>query len=298
MTMPWSFEPSPFAPAGEWIKCGFHCHTTNSDGGLSPAETVRTYREEGFCCLGISDHAHVTPMAEFCDEGFLGIDSVENRGLPDILAVGVRAPAPEDWTLAERAVALAGQGAFTVAVHPHYCAALPEDYLGCPGLHAIEICNAYCDRAYANGLATELWDMLLGQGMRVWGVAGDDAHLNPKKRYYSRAGLAWVEAWCGGLTRQAVLASLRAGAFYSTQGPRFTAITVGDRSLRVETSPVAEVRWRTYGKEGFVDYAGAGQEHLTASSLPEWFTPRRYVRIELVDREGRRAWSNPFYVTH
>jgi hypothetical protein len=298
MTIPWSFEPSPYSPGGEWVKCGFHCHTVNSDGGLSPAETVRIYREAGFRCLGISDHAHVTPMAEFSGEGFLGIDSVENRGEPDILAVGVRAPAPEEWTLAERATALAAQGAFTIAVHPHYCAALPSDYLGCEGLHAIEIYNAYCDHAYANGLATEMWDMLLGQGMRVWGVAGDDAHLNPKKRYYSHAGLAWVEAWCAGLTREAVLAALHAGAFYSTQGPRFERIEVGERTLRIACTPVVEVRWRTYGKVGFVDYAASPDELLTASALPDWFTPRRYVRVELVDRAGRRAWSNPLFVTH
>ena len=45
---------------------------------------------------------------------------------------------------------------------------------------ALEIYNAYCEEAHANGVATELWDMLLGRGMR--GVPSDrrDSFDTPK----------------------------------------------------------------------------------------------------------------------
>lgn len=104
---------------------------------------------------------------------------------------------------------------FTIAAHPTYCEAVPESYLDCEHLMAL----ANCDLAYANGLATELWDMVLGQGKPVWSVAADDAHLNPRKRHYSAAGKAWVETFSSTATADDVLEALKAAAFFSTQGP-------------------------------------------------------------------------------
>ena len=158
---------------------------------------------------------------------------------------------------------------------------------------AIEIYNAYCEEAYANGVATEVWDMLLGEGKRVWGVASDDAHLNPRKRYYSDAGHAWVEAWVPELSGRAVLSSLKNGAFYSTQGPKFTGLDPGEPPS-ITCTPVKEVRWRTRGSTGFVERPTGGNS-LTRSELPDWFRVRGYLRVELVDQDGLRAWSNPFF---
>jgi hypothetical protein len=161
---------------------------------------------------------------------------------------------------------------------------------------ALEIYNAYCDEAYCNGIALELWDMVLGQGRRVWGVAGDDAHLNPDKRTFSHAGRAWVEIWADEPTRESVLGALKRGSFFSTQGPRFEEIEILGSTMQIRCSPVSQVRWRTFGKVGFVEYAPAGSS-LTRSALPDWYRPRAFVRIELVDHRGRKAWSNPFFVT-
>ena len=290
-----TFELASLTLAGPRVKAGFHCHTVNSDGGLSPENTVRHYLAKGYQCLGITDHLCVTPVSGFSDDGFLGLDSTENGGDPDIIGVGVASAVPVELPLAEKAAALAAQGGFTIAAHPTYCGVLPEDYVNCPDLMALEIYNAYCDQAYANGLATELWDMVLGQGKRVWGVAGDDAHLNPEKGYYSDAGLGWVEVWAGELSRECVLDALRRGMFFSTQGPTFERVEVEEGAIRIECSPVVEVRWRTFGHTGFVDHAPEGGT-IVGSALPEWFKPNGFVRIELVDREGRKAWSNPFFV--
>jgi hypothetical protein len=42
------FEPTCFGEAGVWVKAGFHCHTVNSDGGLTPSMTVEEYRGKGY----------------------------------------------------------------------------------------------------------------------------------------------------------------------------------------------------------------------------------------------------------
>ncbi len=285
---------NPYYNKGLWVKGGFHCHTVNSDGGLSPEETVRTYREKGFNCLGITDHAHITPIENFSDEGFVGIDSTENGGDPDIIGIGVDEVLPKKLPLAERAQKLAEQGGFTIAAHPTYCAVTPDVYINCPGLHAMEIFNAYCDLAYTNGYATELWDMVLGSGKKIWGLATDDAHLNSKKRFYSDAGNAWIEILTKGFSRESIIESLKRGSFYSTQGPRFYDIEAQNSNISITCSPVAQVRWRTFGKRGYVHYPEG--KSITKSVLPQWLKPRTFIRIELVDSDGKKAWSNPFWV--
>ena len=292
-----TFEKPAFNLAGSRIKAGFHCHTHHSDGGLSPRETAQRYRAKGFACLGITDHRQVTAVESLSDQDMLVLRATENGGDPDILGVGIESPAPRAASLDERARILAGQGGFTIAAHPTYCGVLPATYSECPDLMAMEIYNAYCDTAYANGYALELWDMVLGRGKRIWGVAGDDAHLNPKKRCYSDAGHGWVELWAEALTEDAVLQALKAGAFFSTQGPVFHEIVVEDGTLHLRCSPVKEVRWRTFGKVGHVERAHDNTP-VTSASLPDWFRPCKFIRIELVDDQGKRAWSNPIFVRH
>jgi len=289
------FEDSPFAVPGRWIKAGFHCHTVHSDGGLTPQATVARYRELGFDCLGITDHRGVTAVDDLGGNGILLIPSTENGGEPDILAIGVREAVAKTLPFAERVRRLADQGGFTVAAHPTHCALTPEALAACPDLMAMEIYNAYCEEAYGSGVATELWDMMLGQGKRLWGVAGDDAHLNPQKRHYSDAGRAWVEVWAGQLQSEAVLDALKRGAFYSTQGPKFERIEVSRSGISIQTTPVVQIRWRTYGPRGFVVHAPPGAA-LNHASLPDPFEPAGFVRIELVDGGGMKAWSNPLFL--
>lgn len=292
--MSFRFERAHFRYSGRGIKTGLHCHTTRSDGGLSPTETVERYRSKGFQCVGITDHGQVTQLESSLGDEILVLQATENGGDPDLIGIGVESAVEPSLPLPERARLLAGQGGFTIAAHPTYCGVLPGVYAECADLMAIEIYNAYCDAAYANGYALELWDMVLGLGKRVWGVAADDAHLNPKKRHYSDAGLGWVEIWADALAPEPVLHALKQGAFFSTQGPVFNEIVVQDGTIRLTCSPVEQVRWRTFGAVGHVEYAPEGSA-LTGSSLPDWFHPCKYVRIELVDRRGKRAWSNPIF---
>ncbi len=290
-----AFQPTPFHHRGEWIRAGFHCHTVNSDGGLSPEETLDRYRRAGYRCVGVTDHRLVTDVEQFSTRSFLVLNSTEVGIQPDIIGVGVRAAVPRGLAMCQAACDLAKQGAFVIGAHPTYSSVMPETYLACPSLMGMEIYNAYCEEAYANGLATELWDMLLGAGKRIWGVAADDAHLNPKKGYFSDIGKGWMEIWAEELTRNSVLNALMRGSFYSTQGPRFEWLKVEGPTIEFRCAPVKRIRWRTRGSRGHVEYA-LEEKGLTESRLPDWFVPRGYVRIELVDAAGLTAWSNPFFV--
>ena len=45
-----------FTKEGNWYKGNIHCHTTNSDGCLTPEEVVKIYKDQGYSFLAISDH--------------------------------------------------------------------------------------------------------------------------------------------------------------------------------------------------------------------------------------------------
>ncbi len=125
------FEHSWFCEPGTWFKAGFHCHTINSDGGLTPEATVKHYREKGFQCLCITDHAQVTSVEGFSDNDFIGINSTENGGDPDVIGIGVDTAVPKELSLPERTQALAHQGGFTIAWNGriHACNPSTQKYI-------------------------------------------------------------------------------------------------------------------------------------------------------------------------
>jgi len=51
---------NPFALPGRWYRGMFHCHTTESDGGLSVEDAVAWYADHGYDALAITDHNRLT----------------------------------------------------------------------------------------------------------------------------------------------------------------------------------------------------------------------------------------------
>lgn len=52
---------NPYCNAGSKIaNCSLHCHTTNSDGTLSPESLLSKYKSFGYDYVNISDHWHMT----------------------------------------------------------------------------------------------------------------------------------------------------------------------------------------------------------------------------------------------
>jgi hypothetical protein len=126
------------------------------------------------------------------------------------------------------------------------------------------------------------------RGRRLWGLAVDDAHWRRPDH-----GQGWVVLKARRLEREAVMAALRAGHFYSTRGPRITGIEVFEGAVRVTCSSVATIsficdNWRgkRFRAEGA---AGIGRAEFTPPA------DARYVRVECADQRGRVAWSNPIY---
>ena len=73
---------------GNFYKANLHCHSTLSDGKLSPEELKERYKNQGYSVLAYTDHDLFIPHHELTDEGFLALAGFEaefyiERGNPN-----------------------------------------------------------------------------------------------------------------------------------------------------------------------------------------------------------------------
>ena len=130
------------------------------------------------------------------------------------------------------------------------------------------------------------WDELLGQGIRIFGVATDDGH----PIYHHCKGWVMVNAENN---VNAILKALEQGAFYSSTGPEIYDFYIKDGKAVVECSPSATIRVHCDCHPTRLHRAEVGQA-LTRAEFDVSDYP--YVRISIIDEQGRFAWTNPIFL--
>jgi hypothetical protein len=297
----------PFDKPGRFYKGNLHAHSADSDGTRLPEELAGLYREAGYDFLAITDHFRerygfpVTDTRPYRREDFTTLLAAELHA-PEtrlgvdwhILAVGLppdfppRGPSEGGPDLARRAVEA---GAFVGIAHPAWYGLTPQDAETLEGAaHAVEVYNhsALEDNDRSDGWY--LADALLAEGRRTYAFASDDAHL--------REGApdvfgGWVQVRSEALEPEAILGALKAGCYYSSQGPEIHAVEVLERSVVVRCSPARGV---FLGGRGYARARALG-EGITECELPlDLFVGSAHLRVTVVDAAGRRAWTNPVWL--
>jgi len=297
--------------AGRFFRGNLHCHSNRSDGQVGPEEVASAYRDAGYDFICLSDHFEaeygwqITDTRTLRDEHFTTLAGAELSSAPWderhaywVTAAGLpldfEAPPADDHAGAIRRAA--DCGAFLILLHPglnNLPLAAADGLPGLEAVHAVEVYNHHlatlANPDGANG--AYMLDGLLGQGYRVLVNAGDDAHFDdPKDRFGG-----WVEVHCDRLEPDALLRSLKAGRYYSTQGPSFRGLLSDGERLRVETNEVYAITLTGGGDrwQSTQECSSGNGEPITEAELD--LTPFRgsYCRVTVVDLEGKRAWSNP-----
>lgn len=162
-------------------------------------------------------------------------------------------------------------------------------------LDGLEIINGLWLTKNGAADATRLWDRLLARGVRLWGLANDDAHTwegAPDAYPFSAFNMLLT----ADPSPEGYLAALRAGAFYASTGLLFETLALHADSLEV-IAPGAE-RIRFIGAGGIVLFEVSGPRALYDFSGREI-----YVRVhaEASPASGaswnRGAWTQPFFLT-
>ena len=243
---------SPFDQPGRFWRGNLHTHSTLSDGALPLDEVVGRYKAVGYDFVMMSEHFinHFNwPIADtrhLRGNDFTTILGAELHApvtsageLWHIVAAGLPldfAPAAKGETgpeIAKRAVAA---GAFIAIAHPSWSRYTIEDGRALSFAHAVEIYNHGCAIENDLGEGFYLLDQMLNEGHRLNAIATDDAHFKTPDHFGG-----WVHVKALSLDPDALLASLKAGHFYSSQGPQLHNIELSGKNISIATSPVDSI---------------------------------------------------------
>jgi len=279
-------------------KGNLHVHSTLSDGGKTREELIAMYREAGYDFLAFTDHSIFSDASKLSTPDFLCVDGVEMHGRGrdgtgvHVVAVAPRRPIQNVDQLEAGLDDAVDAGAFIFLAHPHWCGN-SFDIFDDPRYAALEVYNEVCEDICSKGHAGSYWDWALATGRPLLGVAVDDAHLHGPYQTYAQA---WVRVKAEQLTSEAIADSLHAGLFYSSFGPEFIDIDRHGDELIVRTSPVRAIcavgaRGKGRRDRDLPPGQPMTEAHIDVSAWDD-DDPADYLRIEIVDADGRRAWTN------
>jgi len=273
--------PNRYNTDGRWFKGNTHIHTTRSDGGKDVRTVVEMYAGRGYDFLFITDHNQPATVEAMDDLPLLALNGVEIDGKDETgawyhaVVLGCDGELLRGEPIGVQAAFMRERGALVILAHPYWSGNSAEDALRHP-FDGVEVYNHICH--YLNGKSSGAyhWDRMLKRNPRTLGFAADDAHLNGNEPWDG----AHIVVSAPKLDKQSILNSLRAGNFYSTLGPRFY----------VRTSPVMAIRLVDDTPWGRRVYASNGKPVTEAHFDVE--EEHTYLRVEIEDARGRRAWTN------
>ena len=292
-----------FAAPGRFFKGNLHTHSTRSDGARDPESVCAFYRDAGYDFLALTDHflaKYAFPIVDtrgFRTNSFTTILGAEVHApqtslgeLWHILSVGLPldfAPTAEGESAAELAQRCADAGAFVAIAHPAWYALTADDAETIPCAHAVEIYNHTSAVRTDRGDGTYLLDQLLARGRRLTGCANDDAHF-----HCDDALGGWVMVKAEHNEPDLLLAALKAGNYYASQGPLIHDLRVERDEIEICCSKAAAVMLLGRGSRAEQVLAPSGER----VRLPAGKFKGDYARAVVVDAKGRRAWSNPVWL--
>jgi histidinol phosphatase-like PHP family hydrolase len=304
---------APFSTPGRFWRGNLHTHSTLSDGGLPPHQVIEAYKNAGYDFLQLSEHfleRFEWPIADtrrWRSNNFTTLIGAEIHApatkvgeLWHILAVGLPFdfPAPiADETGPELAARARAHGAFVAIAHPAWSQLTIEDGRALEAAHAVEIYNHGSAVENDRGDGFYLMDQLLNEGRRLTAIATDDAHFSHGD--YDAFG-GFVEVKAESLEPEALLEALKAGNFYSSQGPRIYDLSVSRGEVSIACSPVQAITLvsgtsRALTRVGrqitgaTFDLTNIGENNRAKDAPATW------GRVTIIDAGGRRAWTNPIW---
>lgn len=346
-----------FTNNGNWYKGNLHSHTTNSDGRLTPEQSVLLHRQHGYSFVCFSEHDFYTDnrkqfdgedfivlpgleasaclidttvmeripegisleqgyvdmtweeMREFLKQGFVP-NMIKTHHIHGILGTEAMQKAAGDKVFREnehipfrvyfdhwdgREVAqklsdsLKERGCFTTYNHPIWSRVDVEEVRDLTGIWAIECYNYATVNECAEGLDTVFWDAMLRRGNEIMGFASDDNHNGG---IYPESFGGYVMVKSEKLDHESIVSNLLAGNYYFSNGASINQWGVRENKVYVQCDGAERVNFICGGG------VGASKTIMTDNGIPlkevEFpLTGREtYVRVEVVDMQGKMAWTN------
>lgn len=300
-----------------WAKSNTHTHTTNSDGDSSPAIVAGLYRNKGYNIVAITDHGYVTNCTSLTNlsANFLCISSEEWTSTKHVVRINVNSTYNNAAVNIQNAVNAANDaGGFAIAAHPNWSSTIwsVSDLINLQNYTAMEIYNKVIERLSPDPYAVQKWDSVLISGKKVFGVAADDMH-----QVNVDLGYGFTKAYMPEFTISAYVNSMKTGYFYSSQGPSmdlgpfsldcdgFTDYHMGETAncSAISVSTIISATNSSFVvsnisliKDGNVINLTVCSSQNCSFSYSENVSSSGYYRLEAVDSNNRKIWSNPIWI--
>jgi hypothetical protein len=287
---------NPYAVPGAFRKAQLHLHTSNSFDGhkeASPAETARAFKAAGYGFIVFTDHDTLTVYHGADDATFAAGTGYESTGGDGHLgALFVTDHADARMSAQRRIDAIRRNGGLVSANHPDYSVGFRADQLlAMRDFQLVEIYNQITTdhggkRAEHIAENLQKWTRLINArepGKTPWGIGVSDTHE-------ANTGGGWTCVKTAQVTMAALRQALERGSAYASTGADFAGIETEGETIRVRAAKEGRIR--------FVDQDG----RIVAEELGDRAAYRvapadRWIRIELLDKDGGEAWSQPLWIS-
>ena len=296
-----------------WYKGNIHCHSINSDGDLSPSSIATRYYEAGYQFLSITDHNILTVLSEFSEEkDFVFIKGVEftydlKSTYIHINGIGlnylpeINFP-PTDLIQGMNNIVnlIYKQNAFSIINHPNWRWAYNDlEISKIQKVNAFEVYNgaSTCNNeGDDNNISTDIiWDRLLSQGIKIYGIASDDAHdyNSPNPTYAEPPFTGWICVHANMLSEAEIIKSLFEGNFYASNHPILEYIHLKKEHVKIKIKKIDQIKYTT----SFIGKNGKLLEKVHGYIAE--YTPKGnecYIRAIINDTDGHTAWTQPIFL--
>ncbi len=284
-----------FDQSGKWYKGNLHTHTTVSDGLYTPEQTMALYYRMGYDFLALTDHWKLSEGGWWQNMLLLPgieLDTMQGHEGYHIVGIGLEKMPKVSRGAQPQALidAVCDAGGRAILAHPAWSLLCPEHIARLVGLTGAEVMNGVSQSPFNGDRADSavLLDIAAALGQRLPFMAADDSHF-----YQGEQGTSWLWVNAQKLTGKAILEALDTGRFFASQGPRFYQLELAGDSIQVWCSPCEQAIFYSDGlyrkkrvvqcpHSGYFAYKVEGNE--------------RFVRCEIVDGLGKKAWSRPYAV--
>lgn len=310
---------------GPFFKANLHCHTTLTDGKMTPVQVRDWYRSHGYSIVAFTDHSKYAYYPELRTEDFLPVAGFEAAFTcldPVVKPLKfhlchinflARDPAnayvmPETFTydigVINRYIRqMKKHGWLCTLNHPGWSLQTSEEINGIVGLDGFEVYNHGSQVLDNNGESQGYYALYINHGSRAYAVATDDNHCG-----YDENGVVgpandtlggYVQISMPSLSYENFADAFENGRFYASTGVDIHALYIDEQAdeLVLDCSPVKQVIVKGVHTVPAARLNGYGDD-ITHARIPLGPIREReepFIHVQLRTLDGRQAYAQPYY---
>ena len=310
---------------GKFYKANLHCHTTLSDGKMTPEQVKEQYVKQGYSIVAFTDHNMYEYHEHLKDDNFLPIGGVEidfqifdqngkRENLrtchlnfypkdPKNISAFETHPAYNILLINKYIENMTKNGWLCTLNHPAWSLQPTNEVVEIDNITAMEVYNHLSQIIGNNGISHDHYFSYLANGKKTYAVATDDTHSgldeNGKFGADKDVGGGYIQISMPSLTYENFIDAFSNGRFYASTGIDIKELYIDEKTdeLVISCSPVARII--TKGSTTTTSpYVLSEKNDITYARIPMKeirAVHKTYFRLEFSTLDGKMAYSQPYY---